>query len=98
MEAGHCGLRSGLVLIGKHPDGKCELGDSETVKHELLQCKIYSSQRWTLCRKLGADRETDFNMCRLLNLDSWVKQRNWWIIFTEQDCTKGSDVGVDNKQ
>ena len=67
---GHCGLRS-----GKHPDGKCECGDSETVKHVLLQCKIYSKQRKTLFRKLGTDGETVFNMHTLLNLDSWVKTK-----------------------
>ena len=44
LRLGHCWLRSRLALIGRHPDGKCECGDSETVKHVLLQCKIYSIQ------------------------------------------------------
>jgi hypothetical protein len=35
-------MRGGLALMGKHPDGKCE--DRETVKHVLLQCKLYSKE------------------------------------------------------
>lgn len=46
-----CGLRSGLSLIGKHLDGECECGDSETVRHILIQCNKCSLK----CRKLLRD-------------------------------------------
>lgn len=73
MRLGHCGLRSGLALIGKHPDGHCECGDKETVMHVLVQCRRYSHQRRKLFRELGETGETVFNLCSLLNLDSWNK-------------------------
>ena len=68
-------LECGLALIGKHGDGKCECRDNETVKHVLLQCKMYSIQKRTLFRNLGADGETVFNMHTLLNLHSGVKTK-----------------------
>jgi len=81
LRIGHCGLRDGLALIGKHglaligkhPDGQCECGEKETVVHVLMQCRRYSQQRKKLFRELGATGETVFNLCSLLNLDSWEK-------------------------
>ena len=75
LRLGHCGLRSGLALIGKHPDGRCECGERETVKHVLLQWGRYSRQRRTLYRRLGSAAESVFNMRTLLNLDSVDKTK-----------------------
>ena len=75
LRLGHCGLRSGLALIGKHPDGRCECGEGETVQHVLLQWGRYSRQRRTLYRRLGSAAESVFNMRTLLNLDSVDKTK-----------------------
>ena len=70
---------------------KCECVDSETVKHVLLQCKIYS--------KLGANGETVLNIHTLLNLDSWVKTKKL-VDYTQnrivqKDCTSVSELDGD---
>ncbi|KAK7877514.1 hypothetical protein WMY93_031782 [Mugilogobius chulae] len=39
LRLGHCGLASGLFLIGKHADGCCECcGVPETVAHVVMRC------------------------------------------------------------
>ncbi len=72
VRLGHCGLRSGVALVGKRPDEQCECGEPETVAH-VIQCKKYSSQWGKLFRDQGAARETVFNMHTLLNLGDWTK-------------------------
>ena len=76
LRLGHCGLRSGLVLTGKHPDSKC--GGMETVRHILLQCKKDRLQRRKMLRDL---------LFALYSLQStcpgWA---NCWNICTTLDC------------
>ena len=66
------GFRSGLALTRKHPDGKCDCGGSETVRHILIQCKNYSHQRRKRFKDQGAAGETVFTLRTLLNLDDWT--------------------------
>lgn len=72
---GHCGLRSGRALIGKHPDGQCERGQTETVTRVIVQRKSYSFQRRTLFRDMGAAGETVFNTRTLLNLEDCIHMK-----------------------
>lgn len=53
LRLGHCGLNQHLHIIGKHPTGLCECGCPETVKHVLLECSKYSSERKTFYKRLS---------------------------------------------
>ena len=45
----NCGLGSGMAVIKKHQDGKCEgCGEVETVTRVLLHCKRCEEERRTL--------------------------------------------------
>ncbi len=51
---GHCGLASGLVLVGKHRDGNCgHCGVLEFVQHVLIQCPHYAEERGELFMRLS---------------------------------------------
>lgn len=45
LRLNHWEHKSELILMKKHPEGKCHGGQTETEKHVLLQCAIYSMQR-----------------------------------------------------
>ncbi|CAM4549443.1 unnamed protein product [Leuciscus chuanchicus] len=46
LRLGHCGLASGLFLVGKHRDGKCQAcGVQESVKHVIMFCPRYAEER-----------------------------------------------------
>lgn len=46
LRLGHCGLASGLFLVGKHMDGKCQAcGVQESVKHVIMFCPRYAEER-----------------------------------------------------
>ena len=72
LRLGHCGLASCLEVVGKHPDGLCECGRTETVKHIMFECVIYRSEREQLKQELATigissvDFKTTFN---------WGKER-----------------------
>lgn len=53
MRLGHCGLAACLVKIGKHVDGLCEYGESETISHVLLSCSKYANERRRLYIELA---------------------------------------------
>ncbi len=46
LRLGHCGLASGLMLVGKHRGDNCEhCGVVESVQHVLMQCPLYAGER-----------------------------------------------------
>lgn len=53
LRLGHCGLASGLKLVGKHPDGLCQCGSLETVQHVIMSCNRYAGQRRQLFIELS---------------------------------------------
>lgn len=42
---GHCRSNQYLHVTGKHPTGPCECGYPETIKHVLVKCKKYNTER-----------------------------------------------------
>ena len=62
LRLGHCGLASGLKLVGKHPDGLCQCGSLETVKHVMLLCNQYTIQRQQLFKELSKLGFSRFSM------------------------------------
>ena len=62
LRLGHCGLASGLKLVGKHPDGLCQCGNLETVKHVMLLCKQYTRERQQLFIELSKLGFSSFSM------------------------------------
>ena len=54
LRFGHCGLGSCLKTLGKHPDGLCGCGESETVVHVLMECGQYEAERAQLCEELSS--------------------------------------------
>ncbi|KAM3606960.1 uncharacterized protein V6R79_000107 [Siganus canaliculatus] len=53
IRLGHCGLASGLRVVGKHPDGLCQCGSPETVQHVILSCSKYARERRQLFIELS---------------------------------------------
>lgn len=76
MRLWHCRFRDGLVLIGKHLDGKCQCGEPEIVRHELLNCKRFSEQRKQLSDDFSELSEAVFNLQNLLSLEDWKRTKN----------------------
>lgn len=53
LRLGHCGLASGLKVVGKHPDGLCQCGSPETVQHVMVSCRQYTRERQQLFIELS---------------------------------------------
>lgn len=53
LRLGHCGLASCLQVVGKHPDGLCVCGRTETVRHVMLECGMYRTEREQLRQDLA---------------------------------------------
>lgn len=53
LRLGHCGLAAYLKIVGKHPNGLCQCGQMETVRHILLSCQGYARERKILFSELS---------------------------------------------
>ena len=70
LRLGHCGLNSGLFMVGKHLNGQCECGAPETVKHVFLQCSRYRKERETLYKSLTELGVSSFSLRSFLGLNN----------------------------
>lgn len=74
LRLGHCGLASNLNVVGKHPDGLCECGSPETVKHVVLFCRKYSRERQQLFVELVDLGLSSFSLQTMLGMDQNRKE------------------------
>lgn len=73
---GHCGLASGLFLVGKHVDGCCSYcGVSESVTHVLLRCPSYEGERRKMFSALSDRGVTTFSLKTVLGYGVSLKER-----------------------
>uniref|UniRef100_A0A0E9UKP9 Reverse transcriptase zinc-binding domain-containing protein n=1 Tax=Anguilla anguilla TaxID=7936 RepID=A0A0E9UKP9_ANGAN len=61
LRLGHCALKHGLALVGKHLDGKYVCGEAETVKHVLMGCTNYHAERRLMQAELSEIGVTDYH-------------------------------------
>ena len=72
LRIGHTGLNNTLYKIGKHPDGSCDhCGQSESVKHVLLECRTYEEERRALITAAEKDK-IGLNIENLLRVESII--------------------------
>ena len=69
LKLGHCTLKHGLALVGKHPDGKCTCGEGETVKHALMECTNYHTERSPMQAELSETGVMDHSLKSILNAE-----------------------------
>jgi len=76
LRMGHCGLRSGLRLVGKHRDERrTQCAVMESVKRVMLHCRLYREQRKIL---FGATAKLGVETYSLKTLSGDSKKKSYY--------------------
>ena len=76
---GHSNLNSTLKIIGKHPNGLCEICKvEETVTHVFLDCRRYEQERGTMIEEIRKNVKQEINFKVLIK---WASEINSKVFF-----------------